>query len=417
MGEKRLVLPEGKKAVDVLEFARREDVTEVLLPEGLELIGTKGFSHCTALRRLYLPLSLTHIDMKAFEGCPLEDIYYAGSREQWADMEISPVMSQSISAARLHCMGTGRPPARQEDRTDYGPQQLEQIRRLLEQGGDGRLHIILPDLAMEGVLTKPGDLSLLIFPKGTTLLLDTGYKDNWPRVRDFLRGAGLRRIDLLAFTHSDNDHVSNARAIADLILQEQGGSIGRFWWTGQQYGSVVSEFAAYLKKRNIPMDLHVRDGYNEEIAGVYVEVLGPTEEDMLRDSSDGEIRNAQSMMLKLTYGAATYLTCGDLYADQEQRVIRRLGGRLRADVSKTNHHGAYTSNTEAWQEAVDSRVFLTCASDIGNTPLARQLRQRGAAYYSTGCQGTLLLAADRDGTWEIAPQFHRGLRCLQRVNE
>lgn len=413
----KLPLPSGEKSVQNRAYAGRTDLTEVTVPEGVEVIETKAFFRCTALRRLCLPLSLRHIDMKAFEGCPLEEIYYAGSQAQWREVEISPVMSGSITAACKHFQGGSTPAPAARQLPDSGPALTEQVCRLLAGGGDGRLHVVVPNLAMDGVLTKPGDLSLLIFPQGGTLLLDTGYKANWPRVRAFLLSVGLRRVDTLALSHGDEDHVSNGMAIARLLLEEQGGSIGRLWWTGQPYGTIVPQLADYLAGQGVCVDPHVRAGRTEEIEGVGLEVLGPTEEDMQEDSQDGEVRNAQSMMLKLTYGKSTYLTCGDLYARQEERVIRRLGSRLRADVSKTNHHGGFTSNTPAWQEAVNSRIFFSCASDMGSTPMVRQLLARGAEYYSVGCHGLLLLSASADGIWQVQTQFQQGLRCLQRVNE
>ena len=417
MSEGKLTVPEGERSIKVRAYTDRQDLVEVTVPEGVEVIETKAFFQCHALRVLRLPLSLRHIDLKAFEGCPLEEIYYAGSQAQWRELEISPVRNNALTAAHKHFLGGTSPAPAPQPLRDDGPAILAQVRRLLAQGGDGRFHVVVPSLVMDGVLSKPGDLSLLIFPRGGTLLLDTGYQANWPRVRDFLLSVGLRRVDTLAFTHGDEDHVSNALPIARLLLEEQGGSIGRFWWTGQPYGDIVPQLETYLAGQGVPMDTRIRAGRTEDVEGVCLEVLGPTEEDMQRDSQDGEIRNAQSMMLKLTFGKATYLTCGDLYAQQEETVIRRLGSRLRADVSKTNHHGGFTSNSPAWQQAVNSGIYLTCASDMGSTPMVGQILASGAAYYSTGCHGHLLLSASPEGIWQVQTQFHQGLRCLQRINE
>ena len=402
------------QTIGVLSYAKDADVTKLILSEGVEIIGAKAFSQCENLRTVCLPRSLTHIDMKAFELCPLEDIHYAGTERQWAGVEISPQGSEPISSARKHFIpGDPAPSVSIEDRKE---EIFRSIRTLLAQGGDGRFHIAAPDLCMDGILTKPGDLTFLIFPQGSTMLIDTGYFKNLPKVMDFLEGCGIRSLDYLVFSHADGDHVSNARAITETIIERWNGSIRHFWWTGQNFSSYVPDAIAYLRAHGTELDLEVRAGRSFTIDGVQVEILGPTEEDMAQDPADGEVRNSQSMMMKFTYGAASYLTCGDLYAAQEKTVVHRLGSALNAAISKTNHHGCFTSNTKEWMDAVGGKIIFSCSNDNGSTALVQDLEDRGVDYYSTGCQGTLLISADREGTYEVLTQYGRGLRCSQRVN-
>lgn len=410
--EKTLTLTE--QTIRALSHAKDPSISTLILSEGVEVIEAKAFSQCENLKTVCLPSSLTHIDMKAFEQCPLEDIHYAGTQHQWAWVEISPQGSESITAARKHFVPGD--PAHASPVEDHKETVFAAIRDLLARGGDGRFHIVAPDLCMDGILTKPGDLTFLIFPQGSTMLIDTGYFKNLPKVMDFLQGCGIRSLDYLAFSHADGDHVSNARAIIEAVTGDWGGSIRHFWWTGQNFSSYVPNAIATLHALGTEVDTEVRAGRHFTIDGVAVEILGPTEEDMAQDLTDTEVRNNQSMMMKFTYGEATYLTCGDLYAAQEETVVCRLGSALKATISKTNHHGCFTSNTKAWLDAVDSRIIFSCSNDNGSTALTRDLETRGAAYYSTGCQGTLLISAGPDGACEVKTQYHRGLHCSQRVN-
>lgn len=413
---KKLTVDAGERTIDVLRHAKDSALEEVAVSEGVEVIGAKAFSQCGRLRALYLPRSLTHIDMKAFEQCPLEDIYYAGTAQQWEEVEISPQGSEPITAARKHFASGGPAPKGLTPGEDRKEEIFRKIRGLIKNGGDGRFHVVSPDLCIDGILTKPGDLTLLIFPRGSTMLIDTGYFKNLPKVMEFLEGAGLKDLDCLVFSHADGDHVSNARAITETLIEKRNGTIRRFWWTGQNFGSYVPDAIEYLRAHGAELDLEVRAGRQFTIDGVRVEILGPTKEELALDPSDGETRNSQSMMMKFTYGAASYLTCGDLYAAQEAAVAERWGGALRSDISKANHHGCFTSNTKEWLDAVGGKIIFSCSNDNGSTALARELKDRGVDYYSTGCHGTILVSASAEGVYEVLTQYDWGLRCSQRVN-
>lgn len=410
------VIPDEGGRIGVLSHAGDRELTEVRIPEGVTVIEAKAFSQCENLRTVHLPSSLTHIDMKGFENCPLDEIFFAGTHQQWRAVEISPQGSASITVAQKHFAGGAGVSETAVPAVDRSEAIFCRIRNLLG-SGDGALHILAPDLCMDGVLTKPGDLTLLVFPRGSTMLIDTGYFKNLPKVTAFLLRTGLEKLDYMVFSHADGDHVSNAQAIADHLYGWPGGGIREFWWTGQTFGTVIPAFLKTLRERGVPMDLNVRAGRCFEIDGVRVEILGPTDEEMLKDCAQGEVRNSQSMMMKFTYGKASYLTCGDLYAAQEAEVVRRCGETLQADICKSNHHGCFTSNTKPWLDAVKAKIVFSCSNDNGSAALAEEMELRKTAYYTTGCQGTILISAAAEGTYRVMTQYDRGLHCSQRVNE
>lgn len=414
MNENALILPANEPIVGALRYAKNDVLTELIVPEGVKVLGPKAFSTCLNLKTVHLPRSLTHIDMKCFEKAPLTDVYYAGSEAQWNAVEISPTGCQPLLTANVHFAATDALTDTPDPQV-YGDEEavFSQIRHLL-QGGDGQFHIVTPNLCMENVFTKPGDMSLLIFPKGSTMLIDTGYFANVSKVMDFLKGVGLSWVDYFVFSHCDGDHVSNSQAIADYLMEQPGGGIGRFLSTGQVYGPYVAKFIDYLNEQNIPVDMEVRLGRTFTIDGVTLEILGPNEEDMTMDVNNGDCRNNQSMIMKFTYGKASYLTSGDLYAVQEAEVVRRMGERLQSDVWKTNHHGCFTSNTDPWLDAVGGNIVLTCSNDNGDTELAMKLDHAGVSYYTTGCHGLILVSANAEGTYRVLTQYNNGLRHFQR---
>ncbi len=414
MSEEKLILSADVETIPVLEYDQNETITEVVIPEGVKVLRSKAFQRCTNLKTVHLPKSLTNIDLKAFHKAGIQDLYYNGSRYDWNQIEICPTGNGILGSCRIHFAQTDP-----RDEESYLPGDgdksllYSKIHSLLN-GGDGKLHIIAPELCVEGVYTKPGDMSLLIFPRGSTMLIDTGHYYNYPKVKEFLTGIGLKQLDYFAFSHTDGDHVSNAQDIADLILSKNG-RIGQVLSTGQIYGPFVPNFFAFLQKEGISLDMMVRAGRVYDIDGVKLEILGPTDEDMTMDSNDGACRNNQSMIMKFTYGNASYLCAGDLYEPQEDEVIRRYGEQLKVDIWKCNHHGAYTSNTTRWMDALGGEIAFALSNDNGDTVLAQRMQEHGIRYLTTGCQGTFMISADTDGVYEVETQYHNGLRMFQRV--
>ena len=79
--------------------------------------------------------------------------------------------------------------------------------------GDGRLHVTFIDVGQ-------GDSAFLRFPRGASLMIDTGGVpgggsfDMGDRVvAPVLRREGVHRLQTLALTHGDNDHIGGAPAI------------------------------------------------------------------------------------------------------------------------------------------------------------------------------------------------------------
>ncbi len=69
-------------------FMMREYIGAIVFPEGVTSIGDYSFAEYE-LQSMFLPLSLERIGQFAFWHCPeLTDVFYAGSEEDWAKVEI-----------------------------------------------------------------------------------------------------------------------------------------------------------------------------------------------------------------------------------------------------------------------------------------------------------------------------------------
>ena len=71
------------------QFSGCSSLTNVIIGEGAYDIGRQAFFGCESLKSIYLPKSLRTIREDAFDYyCKLETIYYAGSEEEWKQVEI-----------------------------------------------------------------------------------------------------------------------------------------------------------------------------------------------------------------------------------------------------------------------------------------------------------------------------------------
>ena len=80
------------------------ELVSIEIPEGVTKL-THTFSGCSKLASISLPLSLKRIDSATFNGCfNLKTITYAGTKDQWANIEIES-NNQELALAELVCAG------------------------------------------------------------------------------------------------------------------------------------------------------------------------------------------------------------------------------------------------------------------------------------------------------------------------
>lgn len=91
---KKIVIPEAVTKIDALAFAYCRNLETVVIKGEITELLPKTFANSyavaagnlytdTSLKAVYLPASLKKIYFNAFDGNMIEDIYFAGSGEQW----------------------------------------------------------------------------------------------------------------------------------------------------------------------------------------------------------------------------------------------------------------------------------------------------------------------------------------------
>ena len=102
-----VAIPNSVTSIGNLAFGGCSSLTSVIIPDSVTAIEWSAFEGCSSLTSVAIPSSVTFIDMYAFNGCnSLSDVYYAGSAEAWAQIEIGSVNSD-LTNATIHYYSTG----------------------------------------------------------------------------------------------------------------------------------------------------------------------------------------------------------------------------------------------------------------------------------------------------------------------
>lgn len=246
---------------------------------------------------------------------------------------------------------------------------------------------------------KPGDCMILTSPEGKIMVLDSGHPLSFSYVSDALDAMGITKIDYLVASHPHIDHIGGFAALMDRY------EIGTVCTSELAYTS-SSYYRAYMdaiKEKGIEHVI-LRDGDTMRFGeSVSVNVYNPTEEAALvpeEQKNKTEFINNQSLALKFTFGESTVMLAGDLYVGGEKAIAERWGKALDCDVMKANHHGANTSSSKAWRDAVSPQITFITSDAIEDVSIAKKYIKNGQKMYHTLLDGAVCLrtAGQRDYT-------------------
>jgi len=248
---------------------------------------------------------------------------------------------------------------------------------------DGRLRLVVLDVGQ-------GDSLVLHSPRGRTAVVDAGARhpgfDLGDRVvAPYLHWSGVRRLDFLALTHADLDHVGGAAALV------RGFAIGRVWEGPAPARSwrydVMSRALAGTTR------LSVRRGARIEWDGVRITVEGPAP-----GPPPLEGRNDDSLVLGLELGAVKLLLTGDVGREAEGRI--RFG---RAAVLKVPHHGSRTGSSAGFLARVRPELAIVSAGSrrFGHPhpEVLDRYRSAGVRLFRTDLDGSIAIATDGQRIW------------------
>ncbi len=260
-------------------------------------------------------------------------------------------------------------------------------------GPDGRLHVTFLDVGQ-------GDAVLITTPDGKRLLIDGG-----PDPNRTLAALGhrlppwQRSLDLVALTHPDEDHLAGLievlrRYRVGIVLDT---ALPRETPSGLAWQALLQSRVTFHASRVIyaVAGTHLDLGY-----GAQLDVLHPAATPIAARSPG----NDNGLVLRLSWGKASFLLVGDLSAEGEAYLLRQEGLPLDCTVLKVGHHGAREGTTLRFLEAVSPQVAVISVG-AGNRfghpapEVLDRLETVGAHVWRTDRCGDVEIVTDGEQLW------------------
>lgn len=98
-----IILPDTIKSIEEFAFWRCDDLPSITIPNGCTVIANSAFNWCEDLEIIMLPATITEIQWNAFAHCDhLSDVYFAGTMEQWQNINLSRTGNEELLSATVH---------------------------------------------------------------------------------------------------------------------------------------------------------------------------------------------------------------------------------------------------------------------------------------------------------------------------
>ncbi|MGE7910169.1 DNA internalization-related competence protein ComEC/Rec2 [Lysinibacillus xylanilyticus] len=233
---------------------------------------------------------------------------------------------------------------------------------------------------------------LLRFEQEVWKTSESPYEVGRQVVVPFLKGRGIRDIDIFIATHADADHVEGAEEILQEINMRE-----IHLTPGSMDKPVMRDLLMEAKKQKVPV--------KEKMQGTAWRV-GETSFYYLLPRDTLYEGNDDSIVLYMQQGSFRALLTGDLEEHGEQELIH-LYNKLLANMTllKAGHHGSKTSSIEPFVELLrpELTIFSAGLNNRYNHPhdeVVKRFTSRNLSILTTGIVGTIEVRI-RGNSWSM----------------
>ena len=226
--------------------------------------------------------------------------------------------------------------------------------------------------------------SILIRSRDNAVLIDGGDTNQGPAVLEYLRQAGISRLDYVIATHPHSDHIGGLIPVMNRV------EVGRVLMPDVVHTTATFEnFLGVIENNQIPVTAPMA-GDNFRAGIIDFTVLAP--------GAGFANLNDASIVIRLDHGETSFIFTGDAEVGSERSMLAS-GLDLHADVIKIGHHGSRTSSSGAFLDGVQPAVAVISVGR-GNRfghphpEVLERLVYRGIAILRTDELGTIVLATD-----------------------
>ncbi len=224
--------------------------------------------------------------------------------------------------------------------------------------------------------------SILLTNNDKYMLIDAGNNADGSKLVKYFHDLGIETFDYVVGTHAHEDHIGGMDDIVDSF------NINNFYMpdaltTTKTFEDVLDA----LDKKSIAYQVPEVDSTFD---------FGDCTFEILYSGTDTKDLNDSSIVLKMSYGAISFLFMGDATSKVEEKIINK---DVKSDVMKIGHHGSRYSSSSNFLEEVHPQYVIISVGE-NNTykhPHAitlKRLEKIQARVYRTDRQGTIVLDSD-----------------------
>ena len=237
------------------------------------------------------------------------------------------------------------------------------------QKAEGKLHYYFMasgGYSVAGGSTKWGDATLIVFPDGTNMLVDSGQTFYAPVLLENLKRMGIQKLDYLLLSHSHSDHINGAVCEGGLFDSME---IGQVYISGVYNGKLnlyndriedPKLVDNICQQKGIPLQI-VQQGDSLSFGDVTMQILWPKKELLGQNIEGTEEVNNSSLVLRFSFGSHASIFPGDIYESAETELLAFYKDDpqiLRAELLKMPHHGHNTSSSMNFAAAIVPKLVI-----------------------------------------------------------
>ena len=197
-----------------------------------------------------------------------------------------------------------------------------------------------------------GEAIFIKTPDKKSVLIDTGNLISGFEVVKFLHQQNVLELDALIITHPHLDHMGGVFHVLQQIKTLKHFDNGQNFKNSRK-NDALRWYASIFRENNYQA---LQAGENITLGEVSIDVLSPG-----KLTADW---NTNSLVLKVSYGANSFLLMGDANIEAQNELLRQ-NIDLKADILKVGHHGAADSLSPKFITAV-SPLFAVISVDANN---------------------------------------------------
>lgn len=222
---------------------------------------------------------------------------------------------------------------------------------------------------------------------GNDILIDAGPRSNSKELLEQLKAKNIDDFELVIATHPHEDHIGG---MVDVFKEYEVKAFysPKITHTTKTYENLVKAVKDEgLKTKELKGGMVIDLG-----EGAKFEVFTP-------QKSEYEELNDYSPIMKLSFGATSYLFTGDAEKLAEEEALAKYKTSLDSDVIKFGHHGSSSSSSNAFIEAVSPKYgIISCAKDNKYGHPHREtldiIKKYNIKTFRTDTDGEIILTSD-----------------------